>query len=350
MAGANRPSSQHEITQSVFGEMRKPFMALTPNLNAYLYFEAVARRGTITHAAEELSISPSAVSQQVKLLEQRLGVKLFRRDGRLLSLTLEGEQLFQVSTTALRMLRDTGRHLGKTRETHRLNLRVTPSFGVRWLAPRLAGFVAEHPDWDLRVDAAPDPTNFEREVMDLDIRYGNGDWQGLHARPVLHDHVLPLCSPGYLSGLKASDDPGALLDQARLIDSARALCQWDFWLYHNGIETSSNRKSILMDRSSIALQLALDGAGIVLESLALALPEVANGRLVPVLPKLPVLTFPSYWTICPARYLNRRAVHLFLDWLDGEVDDHSAQVSHVLTMHDLSVEELKLDGGQLTGA
>ncbi|WP_439122131.1 LysR substrate-binding domain-containing protein [Marivita sp.] len=322
-------------------------MSLTTNLNAYLYFETVARRGTITRAAEELSVSPSAVSQQIKLLEQRLGIKLFRRDGRTLSLTLEGEQLFQSSTTALRLLRDAGRHLGKTRETHRLNLRVTPSFGVRWLGPRLADFVARHPDWDLRVDAAPDPTDFEREVMDLDIRYGTGDWQGLHSRAVVHDHVLPLCSPGYLAELSPSDNPGALLDQARLIDSARALCQWDFWLYHNGIVTQGNQKSILMDRSSMALQLALDGAGIVLESLALALPEVAEGRLVPILPAIPVLTFPSYWAICPARYLNRRAVRLFLEWLDQEVSAHSDQIDEILVSHDLTVHDLKLDGGQL---
>lgn len=321
-------------------------MALTPNLNAYLYFETVARRGTITRAAEELSVSPSAVSQQVKLLEQRLGVKLFRRDGRVLSLTLEGEQLFQSSTTALRLLRDAGRHLGKTRETHRLNLRVTPSFGVRWLAPRLADFVARHPDWDLRVDAAPDPTDFEREVMDLDIRYGTGDWQGLHARAVVHDHVLPLCSPDYLARLDTSKGPGALLDQARLIDSARALCQWDFWLTHNGIETRGNRKSILMDRSSMALQLALDGAGIVLESLALALPEVEEQRLVPVLPAVPVLSFPAYWAICPARYLNRRAVRLFLTWLEHEVTSHSVQLDAVLARHGLSVTELTLENGQ----
>ena len=325
-------------------------MSVTPNLNAYLYFEAVARRGTITRAAEELSVSPSAVSQQVKLLEQRLGVKLFRRNGRVLSLTLEGEQLFQSSTTALRLLRDAGRHLGKTRETHRLNLRVTPSFGVRWLGPRLADFVARHPDWDLRVDAAPDPTDFEREVMDLDIRYGAGDWQGLHARAVVPDHVLPLCSPEYLAGLAFSDGAGALLDQARLIDSARALCQWDFWLYHNGIETQGIRKSIQMDRSSMALQLALDGAGIVLESLALALPEVAEGRLVPVLPANPVLTFPSYWAICPARYLNRRAVRLFLDWLEDAATAHSGQVRDILDHHGLTVRNLKFDGGQLVGA
>lgn len=322
-------------------------MPLKPSLNAYLYFETVARRGTLTRAAEELSVSPSAVSQQVKLLEQRLGVKLFRRDGRLLSLTLEGEQLFQTSNTALRMLRDADRHLGKTRDTHRLNLRVTPSFGVRWLGPRLADFVARHPDWELRVDAAPDPTDFEREVMDLDIRYGTGDWHGLHARAVVHDHVLPLCSPAYLESLEALDDPAEMLDQARLIDSARAICQWDFWLMHNGIETRGNTKSILMDRSSMALQLALDGAGIVLESLALALPEVTEGRLVPVLPEIPVLMFPSYWAICPARFLNRRPVKLFLGWLDTAVSEHTAQIETVLDQHGLTIEAFDLDHGQL---
>ncbi len=324
-------------------------MPLSPNLNAYLYFEAVARRGTITRAAEELSVSPSAVSQQVKLLEQRLGLKLFRRDGRLLSLTLEGEQLFQTATTSLRMLRDVSGNLGKTRETYRLNLRVTPSFGIRWLGPRLADFVVRHPDWDLRVDAAPDPTDFEREVMDLDIRYGNGNWQGLHSQAVLHDHVLPLCSPTLLETLPHGGTAGSILDQARLIDSARALCQWDFWLYHNGIETTGNRKSILMDRSSMALQLALDGAGIVLESLAVALPEIREGRLVPVLPTLPVLAFPAYWAICPARNLNRRPVRLFLEWLDEHVDGHNNGIADVLTEYDLHVQTLGFDRGQLSG-
>ena len=316
-------------------------MARNTNLNGILHFEAVARRGTITRAAEELSVSPSAVSQQIKLLEQELGVKLFRRDGRLLSLTLEGEQLFQTSATALRMLRDARRHLGKTHEMRRLNLRVTPSFGVRWLGPRLYAFVDEHPDWDLRVDAAPDPTDFDREVMDLDIRYGTGQWAGFHVQPVVRDQVLPLCSPEYLARLESRDSPAAIFDGARLIDSARALCQWDFWLCRNGIETRGNRKSILMDRSSMALQLALDGAGIVLESLALAAPEVTEGRLVPVTPDLPVLSFPAYWVICPARYLSRRAVRLFVSWLQEQADKHDADVARIVDQHGLRIEEIE---------
>lgn len=320
-------------------------MARNANLNGILHFEAVARRGTITRAAEELSVSPSAVSQQIKLLERELGVKLFRRNGRLLSLTLEGEQFFQAATTALRMIRDARRQLGKTRETRRLNLRVTPSFGVRWLGSRLSDFVATHPDWDLRVDAAPDPTDFDREVMDLDIRYGTGQWVGLHVRPLLDDRVLPLCSPGYLTSLGQDGGPEGMLGRARLIDSAMALCQWDTWFRHHGLGPRTGRRAIAMDRSSMALQLALDGAGVVLESLVLAAQEVAEGRLLPVTPGLPVLSFPAYWAICPTRNLNRRTVRLFLGWLEGQVAGHEADVAATLIRHGLRVEEVDLAAG-----
>lgn len=316
-------------------------MTRSHNLNAYLYFESVARRGSLTRAAEELSVSPSAVSQQIKLLEQQIGVKLFRRNGRALGLTLEGEQLFQASSTAIRALREAQRHLGRRHEARRLNLRVTPSFGVRWLGPRLAAFVARYPDWDLRVDAAPDPTDFDREIMDLDIRYGAGLWKGYHLQPVLSDHVLPLCSPAYLETLRRDGGPERIFENARLIDSARALCQWDYWLYRNGIVTDANRKSILMDRSSMALQLALDGVGLVLESLALASREVAEGRLVPVTPELPVLSFPAYWAICPARYLNRRAVRLFLGWLEDQAEEYSREISAIVEQHGLKIETIE---------
>ncbi|MHA6262549.1 LysR family transcriptional regulator [Arenibacterium sp. CAU 1754] len=318
-------------------------MSRNLNLNAFVYFEAVARRGSLSRAAEELSVSPSAVSQQIKLLEQQMGIKLFRRDGRQLSLTLEGEQLFQTSSTALRMLQEVRSNLGKTHETRRLNLRVTPSFGVRWLGPRLSGFVRTHPDWDLRVDAAPDPTDFDREVMDLDIRYGAGHWSGYYVQPVVKDHVLPLCNPDYLRGLQSAETLDEVFDRARLIDSARAMCQWDYWLYRNGISTGANRKSILMDRSSMSLQLALDGAGVVLESLALAQAEVSKGNLVPVTPGLPIVGFDAYWVICPPRYLNRRAVRLFLNWLEGQAEAHRKSVEQITRLHGMSIDEIDVD-------
>ncbi|SPF77586.1 LysR substrate-binding domain-containing protein [Pseudoprimorskyibacter insulae] len=315
-------------------------MARDANLNAYQFFEAVARRGTITLAAEELGVSPSAVSQQIKALEQQLGIRLFRREGRMLTLTMEGEQLFQASATALRLLREARRNLGKSREARRLALRVSPSFGVRWLGPRLSGFLAQNPDWDLRVDAAPDPTNFDREIMDMDVRYGFGGWAGLHCAPLLHDYVVPLCSPDYLAGLPTTETATERLASARLIDSARALCQWDFWLWRAGLETRSNRKGILMDRSSMALQLAADGVGVVLESLTLAAPEIKNGRLVPFLPAYPVLSFPAYWLVCPHRHLSRRTVKLFLNWIDSEIDTFRKDINTIIQDHGLRCEDV----------
>lgn len=311
-------------------------MSRAPNLNALPFFEAVARRGSITRAAEELSVSPSGVSQQIKLLEQQLGVKLFRRTGRSLFLTLEGELLAQTAGTALRMLTDVQANLGGNRSARRLNLRVSPSFGVRWLGPRLSDFLTRFPDWDLRVDAAPDPTDFDREIMDLEVRYGTGNRAGLYALPLVSDHVLPLASPAYLATLPPEDP----LRCARLIDSARALCQWDYWLWHNGLTTPANRKSVLMDRSSMALQLACDGAGVVLESLALAQAELAEGRLVAVTPALPVLTFPAYWVLCPARFVKRRPVRLFLDWAEGQAAAHHETVARLLERHHLSVTQI----------
>lgn len=319
-------------------------MSRTVNLNAFLYFESVARRGTITRAAEELCVSPSAVSQQIKLLEQQLGVKLFRRDGRAVRLTFEGNQLFQTSSSAIRALLEAQRDLGRVHEPLRLNLRVTPSFGVRWLSTRLADFLDNHPTLELHVDAAPDPSDFDRETIELDIRYGLGIWPGYHAQPILSDHILPLCSPAYLEKIQGST-PEEMLSKARLIDSARAICRWDEWCTQSKLPISPKSQSILMDRSSMAIQLALDGAGIVLESLVLAATEVAEGRLVPVFPELPILRFPAYWAICPSRNLQRRPVRSFLTWIDQQVVTHNSDVEAIVSRHNLTVSDLDLTAG-----
>ncbi|MEM5476416.1 LysR substrate-binding domain-containing protein [Pacificibacter sp. AS14] len=327
-------------------------MARMNSLNSYVFFEAVARRKSVTRAAEELLVSPSAVSQQIKLLEQQLGIKLFRREGRTSSLTLEGEQLFRASASAIRMLKDAERHLSKQHETRRLNLRVTPSFGVRWLGPRLANFVQNHPGWDLRIDAGSDPTDFDRDVMDFDIRYGLSDWGVFHCKPILQDQVLPLCSPSVRDDLRArfGSDPEALLDGAQLIDSARAICQWDFWLQRNNLTVTSNTKSILLDRSSLALQMAVDGVGVVLESLAVAAKELERGDLVPVTPSLPVIEFPAYWVVCPARHMKRRAAVTFVSWMTQQAEAHSDLTARLMDRHGLSSDVIDVPSDVFWGS
>lgn len=301
------------------------------NLNALVYFETVARLGRVTKAAEELGVSASAVSQQIRLLEQQFGVRLFRRQKQRLSLTLDGDRLFQTATQAFRSIRDVHTAIVRQRESHHLNLRVSPSFGVRWLGPRLAGFVAANPQWDLRIDATPDFTDFDTEVVDLDLRYGGGDWSGLHTECMVRDLVLPMCSPDYLASLQgASDDPLEQLRAARLIDSVKTLIRWDAWLPRNDITGVKMVYAYRFDRSSMAIQFAKDGGGVVLDSATLAGNELKEGSLVPLSPAFEVIDLPAYWLVCPSRHLTRRIVRIFSDWLRLAGRDHDQEARELL--------------------
>jgi len=295
------------------------------NLNSLVYFEAVARRGAVALAAEELRVSASAVSQQIKTLELQLGIKLFRRSGRRLILTLQGEELYSAASTSLGIVKNALSGLSQNREHSKLNLRVAPSFGVRWLAPRLHEFIETNPNIDVRIDAAPDATDFDREIMDLDIRYGAGPWHGLAMTPLIQDYVIPMCSPAYLDKMGDSN-----FEEARYITSARALCQWDYWFVANNISHSDPAHRYVLDRSSMAIQLAMDGAGVVLESLALAQNAIDDGRLVPFSTTYPAMRFGSYWIVCPERHLKRKSVTAFVNWIREKSDVYDDEVKHRL--------------------
>lgn len=313
-------------------------MSRDPSLNSMIYFESVARHGRVARAAEELHVSPSAVSQQIKQLEEHLGISLFRREKRQLSLTQEGEQLYMAATSAFGLLRDARKSISRQRDSHQIIMRASPSFAVRWLGPRLSDFIAAHPTWDFRVDASPDPSNFEREVVDLDIRYGKGNWAGLHAEAIIHDHLLPLCSPAYLAELKHHcSSPEELLAQARLIDSVKTVMQWDNWLARFRIARREDTSALRFDRSSMAIQQAVRGMGVVLDSTTLAREELLEGTLVPFVPELGTLRFPSYWIVSPARHQSRRLVRVFSDWISAEAQKHDAEMQAYLDSRKIAV-------------
>lgn len=301
------------------------------NLKATEYFEAVARLGTVTKAAGELGVSPSAVSQQIRLLEGQLGVRLFRREKRRLVLTLDGDRLFQTVTQAFGALRNARTAIGLQRDMRSLTLRVSPSFGVRWLGGRIARFADSHPDYAIRIDATPDYSSFETEAVDLDLRYGHGSWTGLTVEPLMHDLVLPVCSPATRDRLCAiSDDPAVILSNARLIDSVKSLFRWDLWLATAGLRLEAPHYPFRFDRSSMALEMAIQGGGIALDSATLCLPQLRDGVLVPLFPALPVIDFPAYWFVCPPRHLNRRIVDRFSDWVGSEAAGHEGETREYL--------------------
>ncbi len=303
------------------------------NLKATEHFEAVARLGTVTRAAEELMVSPSAVSQQIRQIEAQLGVKLFRREKQRLILTLDGDRLFQTATEAFAALRNARDAIARQREARNLILRVSPSFGVRWLGPRLPSFLARHSEWNIRVDATPDFSAFEAERVDFDLRFGGGGWKGLTVFPIVQDYVLPVASPGYLAELEAvaPADPVGQLAAARLVDSVKAQMRWDMWLARQRITLPTLNLPLRFDRSSMSIEMARQGFGIALESTALCLPDLQSGALVPVSTKFDVLVSDAYWFVAPPQHMNRRIVRLFAEWLVEEGRAHDAASEALLT-------------------
>lgn len=286
------------------------------NLKATEYFEAIARLSSVTKAAEELGISPSAVSQQLSLLEAQLGVKLFRREKGRLVLTLDGDRLFQTTTQAFSAIRNARSAVSFQRDRRNFVIRVSPSFGVRWLGPRVGAFAAENEDWNIRIDATPDFTAFETESVDIDLRYGMGTWSGVAVTPLMHDLVLPLCSPVYLERLRQIDpDPARQLAGARLIDSVKTLYRWDLWLAANRIDIHKVNYPLRFDRSSMSIEMAKQGGGVALDSVSLCLGELQRGELVPFSTAYEVIDFPAYWLVCPSRHLSRRIVQRFQTWM-----------------------------------
>lgn len=301
------------------------------NLKSIEHFEAVARLGSVTKAAEELGVSPSAVSQQIRALEMQLGVHLFRREKRRLILTLDGDRFFQTATHAFSSLRNARSAISRQHDVRNLAFRASPSFGDRWLGPKIAEFAEQNPEWNIRIDATPEFTSFETEAFDFDLRYGLGDWTGLTVQCVTNDLVMPTCSPIYLDKLRShSHDITDQLMNARLIDSAKTIFRWDLWLASNRIRLPDLIYPFRFDRSSMSIEMAKQGGGLALDSVTLCLPELLRGELVPFAPEIPVIEFPAYWFVCPPRHFNRRIVRRFYDWLTKASHIHQQQAKQFL--------------------
>lgn len=310
------------------------------HLKALSHFEAVARLGTVTKAAQELTVSPSAVSQQIKLLEEQFGVKLFRREKQRLTLSLEGDMLFQATTDAFRGLRNTRDAIAQQKTASGISVRVSPSFGVRWLAPRIAEFSRQNSNWHIRIDATPEFSAFDTEAIDCDLRYGLGHWSGLTVECLMHDFLLPVSSPAYRDTYAKGASPQDALARANLIDSVKALYRWNFWLNTNRYEVHDLGFNFRFDRSSMAIEMAKQGGGVALESAILCEGELKRGELVPFLPEAATLEFPAYWFVCPSRHLNRRSVSRFRDWIGHVSHAQEVEMRSELLQHGCRIVEV----------
>jgi LysR family glycine cleavage system transcriptional activator len=286
-----------------------------PALNAVKAFEAAARHESFSRAADELFVTHGAVSHQIRALEEELGVKLFVRDGKRVRLTDVGRRYAAQVRTALVSLAEATREIRAGDRDRRLVVSMLSSFAARWVTPRIGSFIEANPQWDLELLSTNALTDFARDDVDAAIRFGYGNYPGLHTELLLEEVFFPACSPTFNGG-NLPKTPADLAGVA-LLRSDDEL--WRPWFDAAGLtDWPEPKRGVLYQDSSNLLQAAIDGQGVALTRRSLAMHEIAAGRLV----RLFDIDAPSPWQyffICPPQMLETARVKAFRGWVFDEV-------------------------------
>jgi LysR family transcriptional regulator, glycine cleavage system transcriptional activator len=291
-----------------------------PSLNALLAFEAAARHLSFTRAARELGVTQTAISHQVRSLEDELGLALFSRSPRGLRLTADGEKWSAEVGAVFTRLRDANARLRRPRQSERpvVSVSIVPSFGARWLVPRLGRFLVEHPDIDVRLSATERLVDFAVEPVDIAIRYGRGDYAGLVCQPLVIDAFIVVAAPSVAQAHSAWRLEH-LSAQALLHDDFPDA--WERWFAARSRALPARVRQNQISDSSMLVEAALRGQGVALVRWSLALDELEAGRLVRLFPKLPPFqTGLAYHLVGPRERLRLTAVAAFRRWVLSEAE------------------------------
>ncbi len=284
-----------------------------PPLNSLKSFEAAGRLLSFTAAARELNVTQAAVSHQIKVIEEYLGVALFDRYPRRLALTEQGKILLPEVTEAFDRVSAAVAGIGTQTYSNKISVRLGPSFAARWLSPRLKYFWLQYPEIDLSLfHVANAPTDFEREEIDLAVTYGDGNWPGVVADRLLALDFFPVCTPAFLHNDKPLTNIGNLRYYTLLHD-ADYDC-WRDWLELAQIDGVSPDKGNIIDDTNVLIQAAIDGQGIALGSTAFVQDLLDSGRLVRPF-DITLENDLAYYIACPESHLQNPAVSAFKQWL-----------------------------------
>lgn len=293
-------------------------MAAFPPLKAVRYFEAAARHLSFSKAAEELNVTHSAISHQIKALEDHLGVKLFRRHGRGLRLTESGQAYFPAVQDSFDRLADASVKLSRRKTAGPLTVSCMPSFASRWLVPHLGAFRALHPDIDVRIGADAGVVDFNRDEVDIAIRHGLGKWPGVVTDRLLSETHFPVCSPKLLEGPNAIREPMDLFKQTLLHDYDWRGNFWRDWFRAAGLGSIDFSHALSFNNSALMLQAAIDGLGVALTQQILVSDDLKAGRLIKPF-ELQIETEYAYWVVMPPHYRARPKVAAFRNWILTEL-------------------------------
>lgn len=289
-----------------------------PPLNTLRFFEAAGRHLSFKHAAEELNVTPSAVSHGIQTLEDWLGAALFARGNRTLVLTGAGAAYLPQVRTVLDLLARATEAVPGRRPNGRLTVSVAPSFGLRWLLPRLPRFRERHPDIEVSVDTTRAQVEFPRDGVDVAIRMGRGEWDDLYAKLLVAEQLVPVCSPLLAERLGSLAD----LESATLLHVETVSDDWQTWRSLANVEINPGRV-LKFDTVNMAFEAAVQGLGIAMGRLPLVSSDIEAGRLVPLFGP-PVSCATGYWLVAGRESLVRPEVVAFRKWISAELKDSSA--------------------------
>lgn len=296
-----------------------------PPLNSLRAFEAAARHLSFTKAAEELHVTPAAISQQVRQLEQHCNARLFRRMTRALALTDRGEAALPLLREGFDKLAEAAAELRRSHDDGILTVSVPPTFGARWLLPRLERFRAMHPGIDIRVDATDRIVDFVSERVDIAIRYGSGRYPGLVSELLLAETAFPVCAPALVDGTPGLRTPADLAHHTLLhsggLEEEGRVTTWPMWLRAAGLATIDASRGMSFSVASLAIQAAIEGHGVALVSGPTVEDDLKAGRLVrPFAPSAWEESPFAYHLVFPAEDADAAKIAAFRAWARAEAD------------------------------
>jgi LysR family transcriptional regulator, glycine cleavage system transcriptional activator len=289
--------------------------ARLPSLNGLRAFEAAARHLSFTQAASELNVTQTAISHQIKRLEHELGVRLFIRQNRALTLTAEASEYLPGVRAAFNDLRLATDRLLRREDDHVLTVSTLASLAAKWLLPRLSAFQEAHPGIDVRITTSATLVDFQRDNVDAAIRYGRGQWQGLRADWLMADEVFPVCSPALLKGDRPLRCPEDLREHVLLHTSNANSDDWRLWLTAAGLPSNlSKQPGITFDLIFMTIQAAIDGIGVAMGRTSYVQDDIAKGRLV-VPFKIALPSDAGFYLVSPQARRDSPKLAAFRQWL-----------------------------------
>jgi LysR family glycine cleavage system transcriptional activator len=287
-------------------------------LNGLRAFEAAGRHLSFKLAAEELNVTPAAVSHQIRALEERLGHELFIRHHRVLELSPAGHLLLPGLRDGLLVLERSVRRLSTLGSERRLIIAASPTFAARWLLPRVQDFQEQYPDLEVHISTSPHVVDLESHEADVALRYGTGNYPGLHVEPLMDEGMTAVCSPALLDGEHPLKRPEDLVHHTLLHDRSWGYVgsapDWDMWLRTLGATGVDASKGPHFDMATMALAAAVLGRGVALTTRSLVADDLAAGLLVTPFDLSVPLDARMYF-VCLPEALERPAVAAFHAWV-----------------------------------